>query len=229
MNRRIIRALPAAFTALAIAVILLPVTGRPACACSMKHTSYRAAMMSDLRNLVSAQEAFLVESGRYGAVDELIAMGEYRFSAAVQLGESSVRDSSYTVHVRHSELPDMPCTVSVGADAPRDGEPVCGLFPNERAHIRNAIIYLALLVVVLALRLRYAVVGKHRFFSWRVLLLPPLAIVHPFWDVISARVIDHCHLGDFDVLWMGFAAATAGYLYLGPGSARPADGPPTAD
>ena len=217
MERPILRTLLPVLTALALAAGLVPLTARPACACTIKHTAYRAAMKSDLRNLVTAQEMFFADSGRYAAVPDLVAMGLFRFSPSVRVAESSVSDSAYTVRSRHEDLAaETTCTVSVGNGAEPDGEPVCSQFPRERAHIRNGIIFFVLLTIALALRVGAAATGHVRFLSWRLLLLPLLAIAHPFWNVIEGRVIDHCDLVSLDILWLGLAAATAGYLFYAP-------------
>jgi hypothetical protein len=218
-----LRALLSGLTALVIAALLLPATARPICACTIKGPAYRAAMRSDLRNLVAAQETFRADSGRYATVAELVATGQFMFSTSVHVAESTVSDGAFTVRLRHESLsPEMTCAGSVGDAAPPDGEPVCASFPRERSHVRNGIFFFALLALGLVLRVRQAVFETHRFYSWRLLLLPTLALAHPFWDVIRGQVRDHCFLGDYDLLWMGAAIATAFYLFVGP--ERPAEG-----
>lgn len=225
-----LRALVPVLTAAVIALALLPIASRPACACTIKHTAYRAAMRSDLRNLVTAQESFRSDSGRFTTVAELIATGHYLLSAGVHLDESSVSDTAYTVRVRHEASDaEVTCSISVGMSGPNQGEPVCGRFPRERAHVRNGIIFLAVLAIALALRAGAAAAGQVRFFSRRLLLLPALAIAHPFWNVIDGRVIDHCFLTSWDFAWIGIAAAAAIYLASGPPpprtvAAKPATG-----
>ncbi len=212
-----LRALVPVLPAAVIALALLPIASRPACACTIKHTAYRAAMRSDLRNLVTAQESFRSDSGRFTTVAELIATGHYLFSAGVHLDESSVSDTAYTVRVRHEASDaEVTCSISVGMTGPNQGEPVCGRFPRERAHVRNGIIYFVLLAVALALRVGVVVAGHCRFVSKRLLLLPALALAHPYWDVLRGQVIDDCWLGDLDLLWIGLVAASAIYLVDGP-------------
>jgi len=215
--RAVARALVPALTVVVLALALVPVTARSACACSIKHPAYRVAMQSDLRNLLSAQEGVLSDSGRYLEIDRLVAMGRFRFSTSVHLVESRVSGRAFSARVRHDQLAaDVTCSVAVDDGTPSSAEPSCSRFPRERAHVRNGIIFLAVLAIALVLRAGAAAARQVRFFSGRLLLLPALAIAHPFWDVIDGRVIDHCFLTSWDFAWIGIAAAAAIYRASGP-------------
>lgn len=103
----------------------------------VKGPPYRAAMKSDLRNLVTAQEsyfadyvsytrAFTVDSMRSGYDDSWVPWP----STGVTVTIGVATDRGWSATARHADLGSMVCGIFVG-DAPppiagaREGEPMC--------------------------------------------------------------------------------------------------------
>jgi hypothetical protein len=96
--------------------------------CSTKAMAYRAALKSDLRNLVSAQESFHGSFGRY--TTDLRALGFKNSTGVLPIQFDHVNEAGWSATVRHAFL-DFPCHVYVGerpSAAPAEvaeGEPWC--------------------------------------------------------------------------------------------------------
>ena len=107
------------------AAIALPKVG---CACGGKGPAYRAAMKSDLRNLVYAEEAFFTDSGRYTSRIDALKM---RMTSGMNAPTIVLQGTSgWTATVTHSNLPGETCGIAVGAKNPVDasreeGAPAC--------------------------------------------------------------------------------------------------------
>jgi len=71
---------------------------------------------SDLRNYVTAQEAFFVENIRYaGSIRSLAAIGFlYRTSPGVTVIVLTASDGAHSAIAIHEDLPDYPCAIRVG-------------------------------------------------------------------------------------------------------------------
>lgn len=87
---------------------------------------YRAAMRSDLRNLVTSQEAFLADSGRYAG--DLATLG-FESTYGVTLEIVRAGDSGWSALARHSHSEQV-CGIFVGiGPAPvagaEEGQPQC--------------------------------------------------------------------------------------------------------
>ncbi len=87
---------------------------------------YRVAMRADLRNLVTAQEAFFVDSARYAG--DLAAL-RFEASHAVSVEIVSAGDSGWSARARHT-LSEEVCGIFVGrVPAPvagaEEGQPAC--------------------------------------------------------------------------------------------------------
>lgn len=106
--------------------ITLPKFG---CACGTKGDAYRAMLKSDLRNLATAQEVFLADSGRFGSREELEKTKIYYPST----GDSLVvvaRDSSWHAVATHWNLPDEQCSIWMGK------QPAAGSFTDREGEVR---------------------------------------------------------------------------------------------
>lgn len=182
--------------------------------CGSREAGFRANIVADLRNLVTAQEGLQADSGRFGTVDSLIAWGRYRTSASVHLEQLGASDTSYAVRGRHESLGDIDCTVSVALDGSPDGEPQCTRFAQETAHDRRAILYGALLLVAIALSARGAFVHRGWGTAGQALLVLTLALAHPFWDSLQGTTRMSCRLGTADPIALGLAAFAVVYLFL---------------
>lgn len=117
------------FAALVGALVVSALLVRPACGCTTKTPGYYATMKADLRNLVTAQETFFADSGRY--VRSLAEFGEtgYQSSSGVTVELTVPGDTGWLASARHSSLTNVSCRlwIGMGSDAPDDyeGEPIC--------------------------------------------------------------------------------------------------------
>lgn len=181
--------------------------------CGSREAGFRANIVADLRNLVTAQEAFRADSGRFGLVDSLISWGRYRTSALVRLEQVSASDASYAVRGRHESLGDIDCVVSVGVDGSPDGEPRCARFAQETSHDRRAILYGALLLLAVVIAARGAL-GRRGSTAPAALLLVTLAVAHPFWDSLRGTTRMSCRLGTADPIAIGLVVLAVVYLVV---------------
>ena len=92
-----------------------------------KEKAYYAAMKSDLRNLVTAQEAYFADnSSVYAPSVEALGPSRYRASTGVTVTINSGSDTGWDATAVHSGLPATKiCAISVGGMATNEGEPVC--------------------------------------------------------------------------------------------------------
>jgi prepilin-type N-terminal cleavage/methylation domain-containing protein len=101
-----------------------------------KTKAYQTAMKSDLRNLVTAEEAFFSDSGYYRQYSEVTAaLGDtflhFKPSTGVSTPSVSVYAGAWYAQVTHSQIPaPFKCSIGVNTTNPLvttagDGEPVC--------------------------------------------------------------------------------------------------------
>ena len=141
---------------LAIAAVLLNVDA--AFACSTKSKAYLSAMKSDLRNLVSAEEAFYADSNRNStSLEEL----EFKPSTGVVAPVIRITPGGYAATATHTLLPTMTCNLYVGPKPTNwsnigkhgEGEVWCeGEMPAQAGRV-DAGIAISGLVLLLALTL----------------------------------------------------------------------------
>jgi hypothetical protein len=111
-----------------LVVVMVP---KFACGCGGKGKAYLALLKSDLRNLVTAEEAFFADHHRFGLMRDLVRDNAFYTSS----GDSIVVVGADTVGWRatgtHMNLPDVECGIWVGVRPPdgmhgaREGEPAC--------------------------------------------------------------------------------------------------------
>jgi prepilin-type N-terminal cleavage/methylation domain-containing protein len=101
-----------------------------------KTKAYQTAMKSDLRNLVTAEEAFFSDSGYYRQYNQVSAtLGDtvlhFKPSTGVSTPTVNVYPGSWYAEVTHSQIP-APFKCSIGVNTTNalvssagDGEPVC--------------------------------------------------------------------------------------------------------
>jgi prepilin-type N-terminal cleavage/methylation domain-containing protein len=92
-----------------------------------KEKAYVAQMKSDLRNLVTAEEAFFADSVKYTST---ISQLKYRQSTGVWTPTITVGPGFWTASVTHSALNGKICSIAVNTGntmvtTAGDGEPVC--------------------------------------------------------------------------------------------------------
>jgi type II secretion system protein G len=92
-----------------------------------KDKAYTAAMKSDLRNLVSAEEAFFADSVKYTSS---ISQLNYRQSTGVNAPQISTGSGYWTATITHSQIASFQCGVGVNTSntvivTAGEGEPAC--------------------------------------------------------------------------------------------------------
>jgi prepilin-type N-terminal cleavage/methylation domain-containing protein len=93
-----------------------------------KSKAYIAAMKSDLRNLVTAEEAYFADSAKY-ATDTSKGM-KFKSSTGVSMPTIAVFSGSWLATNTHSQLANFSCGIGVNTTNPLvtaagDGEPSC--------------------------------------------------------------------------------------------------------
>ena len=93
-----------------------------------KSKAYITAMKSDLRNLVTAEEAFFADSSKYTATVGLL---KYQNSTGVNTPAIVAGAGYWTATVDHTQLPGQSCGVGINTTNPlagvvaAEGEPAC--------------------------------------------------------------------------------------------------------
>ena len=96
-----------------------------------KNKAYVTAMKSDLRNLVTAEEAFFSDSTHYTDGATLVnTMKSFKNSSGVGVPNVSTGPGYWTATVTHSQLAGATCGIGVNTSNPintnaGDGEPIC--------------------------------------------------------------------------------------------------------
>ncbi len=89
-----------------------------------KEKAYVASMKSDLRNLVTAQEAYFSDNNSSYA-GSISAMGtNYKASSGVTVTMGTVTTTGWGATARHQSTAKT-CAITVGGTATNEGEPVC--------------------------------------------------------------------------------------------------------
>lgn len=172
---------------LGIALVATAATPRALHARLNKTGAYVAAMKADLRNLVTAQEYFLADSGRYAASIEELTRDRYMFSTGVALVSLSARADGFSARVSYPGGTDRECWMDFGplpdgtANA-HDGEPVCTLPPIDEGRVYLAGAYALLLLYALGTRVTRGGITLRPVGVRVVVGFIFLAAVHPFWS-----------------------------------------------
>jgi prepilin-type N-terminal cleavage/methylation domain-containing protein len=92
-----------------------------------KNKAYITAMKSDLRNLVTAEEAFFADSSKYTAT---VTQLKYQNSTGTNIATIAVGAGYWTATNTHTQLPGMTCGVGINTTNPviasaAEGEPAC--------------------------------------------------------------------------------------------------------
>ena len=93
-----------------------------------KTKAYTAAMKSDLRNLVTAEEAYFSDSGKYTDYDT----NKVKFKPSTGVSTPNIIPGAgyWSATVTHSQIPNFTCGIGVNTantvvPAAGDGEPAC--------------------------------------------------------------------------------------------------------
>jgi len=112
--------------AAAVVAVILWWSAKPLCSCTSKSTAYAAAVRSDMRNVVTAQESYFADHERYApAVDSL----PFVASTNVVIVVSKATAQGWSAVGLHEILTGW-CVVYAGDVEPparglKDGEPGC--------------------------------------------------------------------------------------------------------
>jgi type IV pilus assembly protein PilA len=95
-----------------------------------KSRAYVTAMKSDLRNLVTAEEAFFSDSTYYTDATTLVNKNAFKSSSGVGVPMAAIGAGYWSATVTHSQLSGATCGIGVNTTNPivstaGDGEPVC--------------------------------------------------------------------------------------------------------
>ena len=90
-----------------------------------KEKAYYAAMKSDLRNLVTAQEAYFSERGNVYAPSTTELGTNYKSSTGVTVTAVGNAGLGWTAQATHTALGARTCWIAVGQGATSEGEPIC--------------------------------------------------------------------------------------------------------
>ncbi len=172
--------------ALGIALVANAATPRALHARINKTKAYLATMKADLRNLVTAQESFLADSGRYTASIEELTPDRYMFSTGVALVSLSARADGFSARVNYPGGTERECWLDFGplpdgTANEHDGEPVCDLPPIDEGRVYLAGAYALLLLFALGVRLARGGISLPPVGVGVVVSFLLLGAVHPFW------------------------------------------------
>jgi prepilin-type N-terminal cleavage/methylation domain-containing protein len=95
-----------------------------------KNKAYVTAMKSDLRNLVTAEEAFFSDSTHYIDASTLVTLKGFKSSSGVGVPNVTTGAGFWFATVTHSQLQGATCGIGVNTTNPLlttagDGEPIC--------------------------------------------------------------------------------------------------------
>jgi prepilin-type N-terminal cleavage/methylation domain-containing protein len=89
-----------------------------------KEKAYVASMKSDLRNLVTAQEAYFSDNNSSYASSTTVLGTNYKASSGVTVTIAGVTATGWTATSSHAST-SKTCALSLGGGATNEGEPVC--------------------------------------------------------------------------------------------------------
>ena len=94
-----------------------------------KTKAYTAAMKSDLRNLVTAEESFFSDSGTYIVWGDTTKL-KFKPSTGVSTPNIAIGQGYWSATVTHNQILNFTCAIGVNTPNPKvttagDGEPAC--------------------------------------------------------------------------------------------------------
>lgn len=95
-----------------------------------KSKAYIAAMKSDLKNLVTAEESYYADNDTYGTVAQVVAANLWTASGTVAVADVSANATGFSFTATHPSVAGVTCAVFVGdaaavAPAVDAGSPAC--------------------------------------------------------------------------------------------------------
>ena len=89
-----------------------------------KEKAYIASMKSDLRNLVTAQEAYFSDNNSTYAASTTAMGTNYKGSSGVTVTINSSTATGWTAKATHASTTKT-CAISLGGGSTNEGEPIC--------------------------------------------------------------------------------------------------------
>lgn len=89
-----------------------------------KEKAYIATMKSDLRNLVTAQEAYYHDNNSMYAASTAILGTNFKSSSGVTVTLSGVTGSTWSAAAAHN-VTARTCTITIGGSSTNEGVPLC--------------------------------------------------------------------------------------------------------
>jgi type IV pilus assembly protein PilA len=93
---------------------------------STKQKAYMAAMKSDLKNFVTANESYFSDFATYGSYGNVNAAGLFTATTNVTMATSTVSATGFTATATHAAAAGKTCGVYVGTGTPPGGLTVEG-------------------------------------------------------------------------------------------------------
>ena len=90
-----------------------------------KEKAYVAAMKSDLRNMVTAQEAYFSDHSNLYAPDTVSFGTNYKTSTGVKIRSMTATGGTGWAATASHNATAKTCTISVGSGSTAEGEPIC--------------------------------------------------------------------------------------------------------
>jgi hypothetical protein len=162
---------PRGFASILTGVFLL-MNAEAGLACTMKEPAYRASMMSDLRNLVTAQSAYAAEHENRYAPDRAALGDSYRTSSGVTV-TAELTATGWKALATHMSTSNT-CTIEVHAAAPGDKSvnPVCAKTGREGLDMTTTS-----RAVLLAIAFGLVGLGMVRFFRGRGAVIQAILVI----------------------------------------------------
>jgi type IV pilus assembly protein PilA len=89
-----------------------------------KEKAYIASMKSDLRNLITAQEAYFSDNNSSYATSTTALSTTYKASSGVTVTIGTVSNTGWDASAAHTSTAKT-CKIAVGGTATNEGEPTC--------------------------------------------------------------------------------------------------------
>jgi len=89
-----------------------------------KEKAYIASMKSDLRNLITAQEAYFSDNNSSYAASTTALGTTYKSSSGVTVTIGTMTNTGWDATAGHTST-NKTCKIAVGGTATNEGEPVC--------------------------------------------------------------------------------------------------------
>lgn len=129
LGRVALRLAQAAAVTVGVVMAFALVLPRWSCACSTKAKAYQAAMKSDLRNLVTAQESYFAAHQTFAPTVEALGEREWMASTGVLVTIEAAWGSGFRASAIHYGT-EKRCTIFVGDVGPPrkdavEGQPIC--------------------------------------------------------------------------------------------------------